>query len=102
MHLIQIFLPLIEKEKKGFSINLYTAIRKELTDKFGGITTYTRSPATGLWKEEADETVKDEIIIYEVMAEYLDKEWWQNYKQMLEQQFQQKEIIIRAWEIDVL
>jgi len=102
MQLIQIFLPIVEKENKDFNFQLYTDIRTELTNKFGGITTYTRSPATGLWKEEADKTVKDAIIIYEVMAQDLDKDWWQNYKQMMEKEFQQEEIIIRTWKIDLL
>ncbi|PIQ21276.1 MAG: hypothetical protein COW65_10010 [Cytophagales bacterium CG18_big_fil_WC_8_21_14_2_50_42_9] len=102
MQLIQIFLPLIEKETKDFARNLYTEIRKELMENFGGITTYTRSPATGLWKEESDKTVKDKIIIYEVMAEDLNRDWWKQYKQNLEEQFQQDEIIIRTWKIDVL
>jgi len=102
MQLIQILLPVIEKENEDFPGHLYADIRNELTEKFGGITTYTRSPATGLWKEAADKTVKDEIIIYEIMTRDIDKDWWQNYKQMLEKKFQQEEIIIRSWAIDVL
>jgi len=102
MQLIQILLPLIEKENKDSNFNLYTEIRKELTEKFGGITTYTRSPATGSWKEEANKTVKDDIIIYEVMAQDLDKDWWEKYKQMMEKEFEQEEIIIRTWQIDLL
>ena len=102
MQLIQIFLPVIEKENKEFSINYYADIRKELTEKFGGITTYTRSPATGLWKEEENKTVKDNIITYEIMAPDLDNGWWQDYKHKLEKQFKQAEIIIRTWKIDVI
>ncbi|MGV3585605.1 MAG: hypothetical protein ACO1OF_01280 [Adhaeribacter sp.] len=45
---------------------------------------------------------EDEIIIYEVMAETLDQAWWQNYKKSLEKTFRQEEILIRAWEIQVL
>ena len=102
MQLIQILLPVIEKENEDLPWHLYADIRKELTEKFGGITTYTHSPATGLWKEAADKTVKDEIIIYEIMARDIDGDWWKSYKQMLEIKFKQEEIIIRSSAIDVL
>jgi len=102
MQLIQILLPIIEKENEDFPWHLYADIRNELTEKFGGITTYTHSPATGLWKEAANKTVKDEIIIYEIMASDIDRGWWKSYKQMLEKKIQQDEIIIRSWAIDVL
>ena len=102
MQLIQILLPLVEKQKQDSSNQLYEDIRKELTEKFGGITTYTRSPATGLWKEETDKTVKDNVILYEIMAPELDRNWWQTYKDKLETLFEQDEIIIRTWEIEVL
>ena len=102
MQLIQILLPIIEKENEDFPKRHYADIRKELTEKFGGITTYTHSPATGLWKETADKTVKDEIIIYEIMASDIDRDWWKSYKQKLEKKFQQEEIIIRTLAIEVL
>lgn len=102
MKLIQILLPLYDKEQNIFPNSFYTEIKKTLTEKYGGITAYTRSPATGLWKEETEKTVKDEIIIHEIMAEELDKDWWTSYKKKLEETFQQEEIIIRSWEIELL
>jgi hypothetical protein len=102
MQQIQILLPLYNNEKKPFPTAIFNRIRQELTKKFGGITTFSRAPATGLWKENEDKTVKDEIIIYEVMAETLDRNWWGSYKKKLEEIFRQDEILIRAWEIQVL
>ena len=102
MQLIQILLPLYNEEKKVFPADIFTNIRQQLTEKFGGITTYSRAPATGLWKEKEDKTVKDAIIIYEVMAENLDRDWWQSYKTQLEKIFRQDEILIRTWAIEVL
>jgi hypothetical protein len=99
MQLIQILLPLYNKEQKVFPTEIFSDIRQELTEKFGGITTYSRTPATGLWKENEEKTVKDEIIIYEVMTEQVEPDWWRQYKQALEKIFQQDEIIIRAWPI---
>jgi hypothetical protein len=102
MQLIQILLPLYNNQKDLFPEHYFTQIRQELTEKFGGITTYSRAPATGLWKETEAKTVKDAIIIYEVMAEDLDRSWWQDYKEKLKRVFQQDEILIRSWEIEVL
>ena len=102
MQLIQILLPLYNNEKNIFPANIFNHIRQELTEKFGGITTYSRSPATGLWKENEENTVKDDIIIYEVLAKALDRNWWGDYKEKLEDIFRQQEILIRCWEAQVL
>jgi hypothetical protein len=96
-------LPLyINNEKNIFPADIFNRIRQELTEKFGGITTYSRSPATSLWKENEENTVKDDIIIYEVLAEALDRDWWGDYKEKLEDIFRQQEILIRCWEAQVL
>jgi hypothetical protein len=100
--LIQILLPLYSSEGSVFPAELYTRIREALTGKFGGLTTYARSPATGLWKENEAKTVRDDLVIYEVLAPAVDREWWGHYKAGLEKTFQQQEILIRAWEVEVL
>ncbi len=102
MHSIQILLPLFNENGEEFSNKQFIHLKNELTEKFGGITAYTRSPATGFWKDTEDRTVKDDIIIYEVMADELDKAWWQACRKRLEDLFLQDEIIIRAWAIDKL
>ncbi|MGV3585606.1 MAG: hypothetical protein ACO1OF_01285 [Adhaeribacter sp.] len=58
MQLIQILLPLYNNQKEPFPTDVFTRIRQELTEKFGGITAFSRSPATGLWKENKEKTVK--------------------------------------------
>jgi hypothetical protein len=102
MHSIQILLPLYNQEGEAFPKQHYIQLRNEFTEQFGGITIYTRSPATGFWKENDEKTVKDDIIIYEVMAQELDKTWWQSCRQRLEHLFRQDEIIIRTWNIELL
>ena len=73
-------------------------VARELTDRFGGLTAYARSPARGLWED--DGTVKrDDIIVYEVMVDELDADWWSAYRKSLEQRFDQKEVVVRAWDI---
>jgi hypothetical protein len=102
MYSIQILLPLFDKEGKAFAQALYAQIRDVMTEKFGGITAYTRAPAKGFWKEDESKTVKDDIIILEIMAEVLDSKWWAVYRQKLEQTFQQDAIVIRSWQIEML
>jgi hypothetical protein len=100
--LIQILLPLYSPEGEAFPAAHYSGIRQALTEKFGGITTYARSPATGLWKEKEDKTVRDDLVVYEVLAPELDRDWWGKYKAGLEKTFRQQEILIRAWQVEVL
>ena len=67
-----------------------------LTERFGGITAYTRSPATGLWEDESGEKVRDQVVVYEVMADELDPDWWGKFRKELEAKFAQDELVIRA------
>jgi hypothetical protein len=100
--LIQILLPLYDEEGKLFPATAYARIKEELTEKFGGLTVYTRSPATGLWKESDEKVSRDDIIIYEVVAEDIDKSWWRIYKTSLEQHFRQQEVMIRSMDITMI
>lgn len=99
MYLVQILLPVYDNSSKGFSSNYYSVVRKELADKFGGITTYTRSPAVGLWKENDYKIVKDDIVIFELMVPEVDFEWWRGYKLKLEELFEQEVIVVRSWPV---
>lgn len=44
----------------------------------------------------------DRIVIAEVMTEGLDRDWWRDFRERLERQLAQDEIVIRATEIDRL
>ena len=101
MQLIQILLPLYDNTGEALPAELFTAVRQELADRFGGLTTYSRAPAQGLWKDEG-ETHHDDIVVFEVMAAELDAAWWRNYRRNLESKFRQREIVIRAQETVVL
>ena len=78
---------------------LFDELAKELTDRFGGVTAYTRAPATGIWEEQSGRTVRDQIVVYEVMAEKLEPEWWAGLRERLELRFDQEELVVRAQEI---
>ena len=95
MRLVQILLPVHDNEGKAFPHDAYAAVRAELTDAFGGVTAYLRAPASGAW-DEGDDVVRDDIVIYEVMADEVDADWWSSYRNALERRFRQDEIVIRA------
>lgn len=101
MHLIQLLLPLYSNSGTAFDQQLYAAVRNELVDRFGGITAYTRSPVRGLWQEN-EQIVRDDLIIYEVMAEKLEEDWWHQYRLVLENRFHQTSLVVRAHQILLL
>ena len=102
MHLIQILLPLYDNSGDPFPQHEYLKIRDQLTERFGGITAFIRSPAVGLWKETGSSTVHDDIVIYEVMSEQLDRDWWSDYRRKLAALFRQELLIIRVIELQLL
>ena len=101
MHLIEIFLPLYDNEGRRFGAGLYAEVREELVARFGGLTAFSRSPAEGLW-EDGGERSRDDILILEVMADTLDREWWRGYREALERRFRQDEIMLRAQTVERL
>src|SRR3954462_8796489 len=102
MYLIHLLLPLNDNKGHPHGRELFRAVADELTEKFGGLTAHTRAPAEGLWKEGSSGTSKDEIVIYEVMAETLDESWWRAYRRSLESRFRQEQVVVRAQEVRLL
>ncbi|HEX9078169.1 MAG TPA: hypothetical protein VF795_01195 [Desulfuromonadaceae bacterium] len=102
MHLVQILLPLYDNGGHPFPHREYIRVRDELTERFGGITAYIRSPAEGIWKETPSTTVRDDIVIYEVMTEQLDRHWWQGYRGDLALRFRQDLLIVRVSQVELL
>jgi hypothetical protein len=102
MNLIQLLLPLCDNDGHPFPQSIYLQVRDELSEQFGGITTYVRSPAEGLWKEGLSNTVKDDIVIYEVMVMELNRRWWKEFRERLESLFRQESIVVRAIPMDLL
>ena len=76
-------------------------MREELTGKYGGLTAFSRAPAKGLWQEGSG-TKRDDIVVLEVMADQLDRAWWQRYRRDLERAFRQEAIVVRAQELELL
>jgi hypothetical protein len=80
---------------------MYEAECRTLQERFRGVTGYTRAPASGLWEAREEGARRDDLIIYEVMTDNLDLEWWRQYRRELENLFRQDRIIIRAVPIEL-
>lgn len=96
MYLFQILVPVNTEVGQG----PLDQISAELKEKFGGVTSYSRAPAEGLWEKSEAQTVKDAIVVVEVMTESKDNEWWMNYRNALEKRLSQEEIVIRVIETE--
>jgi hypothetical protein len=101
VYLIQLLLPLYDNEGEAFVRESYDHVRDELTKKFGGVTAFRSSPAEGLWKE-GGRISHDAIIIFEVMSDDLERDWWTRYRADLEARFRQEKMIVRATVIEQL
>src|SRR3954452_20432370 len=101
MHLVEILLPLRDNSGHAFGADKYAAVRQYLTERFGGMTAFTRSPAEGTTAGDGG-TVQDDIVVFEVMTETLDQEWWRAYRRQLEREFRQDEIVVRASAVTLL
>lgn len=96
-HLVQILLPTQTRNRTPVAPEQFARVRLELTERFGGVTAYTRSPATGLWKREDDDAIeRDQVIMVEVVVEVFDHEWWAAYREQLETRFGQQEVHARV------
>ena len=96
MYLVQLLLPVYDNAGRPFPSPYYASVRDELASRFGGLTAYTRAPAEGLWSNHRGQAARDDIVVYEVMVERLDRVWWRSFREKLERQFAQHELVVRA------
>lgn len=102
MFLVQLLLPVRDNQRRRFAKTLFKSVAAELTERFGGLTAHTRAPAQGLWQDKQADTTRDDIVIFEVMAESLQRDWWRDYRRSLELRFRQQQLIVRAQDIELL
>jgi len=101
VHLVQLLLPLRDNAGEAFARADFDRVQSELTARFGGVTAYLRSPASGAWVEEG-RVDRDQVIMIEVMCERLESAWWGEYRTVLESRFRQDTVLIRAIPVEVL
>ena len=96
MFLIQLLLPLYDNDRQALPEALFRRVSDELVERFGGLTSYARAPASGLWLEGGEHLVRDDTVVYEVMSEVLERDWWAAYRSELERRFAQQSLLVRA------
>jgi hypothetical protein len=92
-YVIEIFLPVVDGAHFAAVVG---SLRSELAKRFGGVTLFSRAPAEGEWRDDANQSERDDIIIVEVMTEALDQAFWAALRRRLESELGQQEILIRA------
>lgn len=95
-YLVQLILPVYDNDGAPLGRELFAQVRRELTDRFGGVTAYTRAPAEGTWESPEGDVRRDDVVVVETMTERLDRQWWANYARELAVRFRQQEVIVRA------
>ena len=100
MVLIQLLLPITG----GGGDRATTALaetRRELVDRFMGVTAYVRSPAKGLWTAPDGHTEADDVVMVEVVTDTFDRAWWRSYSATLAQRFAQAIVHVRALPVEL-
>jgi hypothetical protein len=100
MVLIQLLLPTLTVDSGNDNPLVETA--RELSEAFGGLTAYVRSPAKGLWTSPAGRAEQDDVVMIEVVTEHFDRPWWKRYSATLAIRFRQQAIHVRALPVELL
>lgn len=76
--------------------------RRELAERFEGLTAYVRSPAKGTWTAPDGDTAHDDVVMVEVVTDRFDRGWWRTYADTLATRFKQEVVHVRAITIELL
>ena len=99
--LVEILLPLNDADGNAFPASLYEELAQKLTERFGGVTSFSRSPADGRWRNQGD-TEHDDIIVLEIMTQELHRPWWSQLRAQLVRSFAQDDVVIRSHKVERL
>jgi hypothetical protein len=99
MVLIQLLLP--TRASGDPAMTALAETRRELVDRFKGVTAYVRSPAKGLWTAPGGHTEADDVVMVEVVTDSFDRAWWRTYSAVLAQRFAQDAIHVRALPVEM-
>ena len=101
MVLIQLLLPM-SGAADGDGLARLAETRRELADRFNGLTAYLRSPAKGWWTSPDGHTEQDDVVMVEVVTATFDRAWWRTYAATLASRFNQESIHVRAVRVEML
>ena len=95
---MQILLPTRTGTGQPVTQARFEELLQELTNKFGGVTSFVRAPGQGLWDKRGN-VERDNIAVIEVMRDELDPPFWHAFRRKLERE---QEIVIRAQQVNRL
>ena len=103
MVLIQLLLPTVAAtgDARESTVSEIAQTRRELEERFDGLTAYTRSAAQGVWTAPDGRTELDEVLLIEVVTGEFDRMWWQAYVRTLAARFRQQTMHVRALPIQM-
>ena len=101
MHLVRFYLPLHDNTGAAFPAQMLADVSSELSDRFGGVTAHLLSPASGLWRDGGDMHA-DDVVIFEVFTQNVDRGWWTAYRGRLAEDFRQKSILMLLQPVEVI
>ena len=102
MQLVQVFVPVIWREDPSRFSSEVTQVVQELTERFGGATSFLRGAAEGRWKNDDGEIEKDDVVVIEVQVSEVSIAWWSAFQTRLERRFGQDEILVRYHDVHAL
>jgi len=102
VHLVQLLLPLYTNAGERQPQARFEQVERELTSYCGGLTSFTRVPARGKWRNPAGELEHDEIVVFEAIVREIDSAWWADYREQLAARFDQSTVIVRSSRIQML
>lgn len=98
----EIHLPLKFNDGHPIPDDLFTQVRNDLIERFGGLHVLSPgSPAQGWWKS-GSVVYRDDILIFRVTTVQNEDHFFREYKQKLLELFQQEEIWIEIEETRTL
>ena len=101
MVLIQLLLPATDAARAD-GVAPFAQTRRELAERFNGLTAYLLSPAKGWWTAPDGRTEQDDVVMVEVVTEAFDRAWWRTYAATLASRFDQESIHVRAVSVEML
>ncbi|MEO8223341.1 MAG: hypothetical protein ABI661_00925 [Gammaproteobacteria bacterium] len=73
MYLLELLIPAVDRNGAARPHQHIVDVRTELLVQFGGVTPFNHAPGTGLWTDPDGGIVRDDVVVYEVMARSLDR-----------------------------
>jgi len=102
MQLVQVFVPVIWKDDPARFASEVGQVVQELTERFGGATSFVRDAAEGRWKNDDGVVERDDVVVVEVQVGEVSLPWWTAFQARLARRFGQDEILVRYHDVHAL